>query len=187
MNLPLEKEKRYTYTDYLQWDDEVRHELMDGVAVALASPVLNHQRILRELSYFLTSFLKGKSCELFVAPSAVKLTDDIVLEPDLFVVCDRKKLDGRACNGAPDLVVEIISPSTASYDCIDKFQKYLHAKVREYWIFHPDSKTVNAFVLDGDKYIGSAFGENDKLPSTVLEGFVVDLAEVFEVMVGNEQ
>ena len=184
MILALEKEKKlYTYSDYLQWDEDVRYEIIDGIAVALAAPLLNHQRILRELSYFLTSFLKGKSCELFVAPSTVKLKDDIVLEPDLFVVCDLKKLDGRACNGAPDLVVEIISPSTASYDCIDKYQKYLQAKVREYWIFHPNSKVVNAFVLDGDKYIGSVFGENDILPSAVLEGFVVDLADVFKVMV----
>ena len=187
MILPLEKEKRFTYNDYIQWDDEVRYELIDGVPYAMGSPSSTHQIISMEMSFQIRAYLEGKDCKVFSAPYDVRLNfdtfDDIVVQPDLLVVCDKSKIDKNSYNGVPDLIIEIVSPSTVCYVCFDKYQKYLQAKVREYWIFSPESKTVNAFVLNGDKYIGSVFGENDKLPSTVLEGFVVDLAEVFEVMV----
>ena len=180
------EEKLYTYADYLQWDEKERFEILDGYVYAMTAPLINHQRISRELAFALTVFLKDKPCEVFIAPTTVRLNpqtkDDTVFEPDLFVVCDRKKLDDKACNGAPDLVIEITSPSSISYDCILKYRKYLQAKVREYWIFDPESKVVNAFVLRDDNYIASIYDENDKLPSKVLEGFILNLSEVFGVM-----
>ncbi|MCL2064121.1 MAG: Uma2 family endonuclease [Candidatus Cloacimonetes bacterium] len=190
MILPLEKEKRYTYSDYLQWDDEVRYEIIDGVPYAMGSPSSTHQRISRKLTKHIDTFLDGKPCELFYAPYDVRLNfdtfDDIVVQPDLLVVCDKSKIDKNSYNGVPDLIIEIVSPSTASMDRVRKYHLYRRAKVKEYWIIDPDNKTVSFYTLKDDEYVSDAFGENDKLTSKVLEGFVVDLTEVFGVMVENE-
>jgi Uma2 family endonuclease len=120
----------YTYADYLEWDEGERTELIDGEAFMLAAPDLTHQIISGELYDQIKQFLKGKSCRPFFAPVSVRLhpaadnSDDTVLEPDIIVVCDPSKLDKHGCTGAPDLVVEILSPSTARHDKVVKFNKY---------------------------------------------------------------
>jgi len=178
------KMKHYTYAEYMTWNGDVRYELIDGVPCALASPSTIHQRVSRELTLNIGNYLKGKSCELFVAPYDVRLNvdtgDDTVVQPDLFVVCDKSKLDGQACLGAPDLVIEILSPSTARFDMLIKFQKYMKAGVREYWIVDPESKTVNAFILENNKYVSYIYAEEDTITSQVLDGCSVKLADVFE-------
>jgi Uma2 family endonuclease len=109
-----EAARKYTYEDYLNRDDDIRFELIDGVIYMLATPVQVHQEIAGEIHGQLWSFLKGKPCKVFMAPFGVRLNadsgDNTILEPDLFVVCDLKKLDGKSCVGAPDLVVEVLSP-----------------------------------------------------------------------------
>jgi Uma2 family endonuclease len=176
---------RYTYADFLEWDESERYEIMDGEAVMLAAPDLSHQVVSRNIVAQLVDFLKGKPCQVFYAPLAVRLSprvddsDDTVLEPDILVVCDPGKLDRRGCNGAPDFIIEILSPSTAKYDTVVKFNRYLEAGVREYWMVDPDAPTVQACVLENGRYLVSAYGETDSVPVSVLPGCVVDLRPVF--------
>ena len=136
MTIP-QKDERYTYLDYYSWDDGERWELIDGVAYAMSpAPAPKHQTISRELLVQIANFLKGKPYEVFHAPFDVRLNadsdDDTVMQPDIFVVCDKSKIDDKGCNGAPDMIIEILSPSTAKRDIVLKFNAYLQAGVREY-------------------------------------------------------
>ena len=182
-SLALSKEKHYTYLDMLTWGDDVRYELVDGVAYAMTSPSTTHQRVARQLILKIGNYLVGKQCELFIAPSDVRLNahqgDDTVFQPDLYVVCDKTKLHEKGYLGAPNLVIEILSPSTARFDTIVKFQKYLEAGVLEYWIVDPEGKTVDVFVLENDRYIRSEYGKNDTVSSRVLNELELNLTDVF--------
>ncbi|MCL2064504.1 MAG: Uma2 family endonuclease [Candidatus Cloacimonetes bacterium] len=185
MSKPQEKlEVHYTYADYLTWDDDVRYELIDGVAYALAAPSRDHQVILGELHTQFNTILKNKDCKPFMAPSDVRLNvkglNDDVFQPDLFVICDKSKFNKLSYIGAPELIIEIISPSTAQKDRIKKYQKYLEAKVKEYWIVDPISKSVSVFILENDRYMHSIFSINDKIPVSVLKDCVIDMKAVFD-------
>jgi Uma2 family endonuclease len=135
------------------------------------------------LYYALRSFLVDKPCKVYAAPFSVRLfpeedgSDDTVVEPDITVVCDPAKLDDRGCKGAPDLAIEIVSPSTARYDRIVKFNKYREAGVREYWIADPEERAVFAYVLKNGEYTAAVYEET--APVTVLPGFEIDLASIF--------
>ena len=185
MALPLEIEN-YTYTDFFEWDENVRAELIDGEIIMMAPPVRRHQEILTQLLYQIESFLKGKKCKVYPAPFAVRLfpqadnSDNTVVLPDIVVVCEESKLDDRGCNGAPDLVIEIISPSTARYDRIVKFRKYQIAGVKEYWIVDPDLQTVQACILENSRYIMSMYDETETVPISVLKGCQINLPAIFE-------
>ena len=179
-----DEDKRYTYADYESWDDDYRYELIDGIAYLMSAPTYKHQGILGELYRQLANFLKGKSCKVYLSPCDVCLTglgdeDDTVVQPDIIVVCDESKLDNRICNGAPDMTIEILSPSTAKRDLFLKLEKYLAAGVREYWIVDPDAETVNVHLLENGRYVISSFGRNDTIPVSVLVGCNIELSEVF--------
>jgi len=180
----LPEYRRYTYEDYCSWDDDKRWELIDGVPYEMSAPSQAHQEIIGGLHYQFYSFLKDKPCKVFIAPFDVRLNadtrDDIVVQPDLLVVCDKEKLDGKSCVGAPDMVIEILSKSTAMRDKIIKFRRYLQADVREYWIVEPDEKVVSVNVLKNGEYVANAYGSEDVIPVHVLEGCVINLSEVFE-------
>ena len=177
----LTQDKKYTYEDWLAWPEEERWELIDGVAYMMATPVIAHQDISDELSRQLRNYLIGKPCRAFSAIGVRLHTDeDTALIPDLSVVCDKAKLaDGKVCVGAPDLVVEILSPSTAGRDRLKKFNKYLEAGVREYWIVDPETKMVNVNILENEKYVNHAYGETDAVPVHVLDGCTISLPDVF--------
>jgi len=181
----LAKEKQlYTYADYYEWDDGERWELIDGVPYMMSpAPTTAHQKISRELTYQLTAFLKGKKCELFAAPFDVRLNadgdDNTVVQPDLVVICDRSKINDRGCKGAPDLVVEILSPSTARHDRMVKFKLYRKAGIREYWIVDPDTKTVQTCILRDGFYVIAMYDDTDAVPVHVLNGCMIDLQPVF--------
>ena len=176
-------DRHYTYADYACWPGDVRYELIDGIAYLQAAPAWEHQGISRELLLQLGNFLRGKPCKVFSAPFDVRLNaskdDDTVLQPDLVVICDRSKLSGTGCAGVPDMVIEILSPSSAGRDRFLKFNKYLQAGVREYWIVDPDSKTVSAHVLKEGEYVARAYGETDDAPVHILEGCVIHMPDVF--------
>ena len=170
MALPAEN-VRYTYADYLTWDENERIELLNGAPVMMASPSRVHQEISMEISRQLANFLEGKKCRVYAAPFAVRLFEkekdapedvDTVVEPDISVVCDTNKLDEHGCKGAPDLIVEILSPSTARHDRLVKLGEYQRAGVREYWIVSPDERTVQTYLLkDGLFYPYEVYGKKD--------------------------
>ena len=180
----IDYSKEYTYTDYLQWPDYPRYEIIDGLAYLMSSPNLIHQELLMNLSAEVRNYLKGKACKVFAAPCDVRLDaqkkDRSVVQPDLIIVCDRSILDGASITGVPDMVAEILSPSTAKYDMTVKFNKYQKSGIREYWIIDPVNKTVIVHILKGTKYVSYPYTSKDKVPVHVLEDCVIDLCEIFE-------
>ena len=181
MSLP-QKKLKYTYSDYCSWDDGERWELIDGVPCAMSpAPTRKHQYVSGALFSQLHGFLKGKPCEVYHAPFDVRLNadenDDTVCQPDIVVVCDKFKLDEKGCKGAPDLVIEILSPSSLRMDRLIKLEKYRQAGVREYWIVDPEARGVEAYVLDSGRYY--ATGYIDEAPVDVLPGCVIDVKEIF--------
>ena len=188
MALPAEK-GRYTFADVLAWDGNERTEIIDGEPVMMAPPTTAHQLISMELSRQLGNYLEGKKCLAIPAPFAVRLFEqdgerpedvDTLVEPDVSVVCDASKLDDTGCKGAPDLVMEILSPSTTRHDRFTKFNLYQRAGVREYWIVDPAEKSVQVFVLEEGRYTAKDFGAaGDRLRVNVLEDCTIDLSQVF--------
>ena len=120
---------RYTYSDYIKWDDDVRRELIDGIPYLMAGPNRKHQGILGELYLQIGNFLKDKPCKIYLAGLDVRLNadtlDDTVVQPDLVIVCDHSVLNDAGCKGVPDMVVEVLSPSNSRYDKITKWGTYL--------------------------------------------------------------
>jgi len=176
--------KYYTYADYANWDDGIRYELIDGSAYMMSpAPLRTHQEIIGELHVQIKQFLRGKQCKVYLLPFDVRLNahenDDIVVQPDLVIICDKSKLDKNGCVGAPDMAIEILSPSSARMDKLIKFQKYLKYGVREYWIVDPDSKTVQAHVLVNGNYITNVYADTDEAPIRILDGCVINLQDVF--------
>jgi Uma2 family endonuclease len=179
----------YTYADVLEWSEDFRAEIIEGELFMMSPPVRKHQGISGGLYLQIATFLKGKPCKVYAAPFGVRLyprkdhRDKTVLEPDISVICDSSKLDDRGCNGAPDLIIEILSPSTKSKDTVRKFNLYLDAGVREYWIVDPDTETVQVYVLENGRYADTFYGikpeDPDTIAVTVLPGCVIDLKEVF--------
>ena len=185
-NVALSQEaKQYTYADFLGWDENARAELVDGEVVMLGAPSTNHQGVLTELLFQIRNYLEGKPCRVFVSPYAVRLNpqenngDDTVLEPDLVVICDSAKIEKHGCRGAPDMIVEIISPSSASYDRVVKFRKYQQGKVREYWIVDPETKTVQVCVLNENGYLVTIYDHNESVPVAALPGCTIALGKIF--------
>lgn len=156
MGLPRRDHVRHTYADYLGWTDDSRYELVDGAAFAMGpAPTRRHQEVLGELFRQVAAALQGKPCRAYIAPFDVRLPrgneadDEIatVVQPDLSVICDRAKLDERGCRGAPDWIVEVLSPTTAGHDHIAKRQVYERAGVREYWLVHPGDALLTVYTL----------------------------------------
>ncbi len=190
MALPAEKKETiFTYADYLTWDEDERIELIDGEAVMMAPPSTSHQLISGELFRQLANFLEGKKCLAIPAPFAVRLFERegdtpsnvrTVVEPDISVICDRNKLDAHGCKGAPDMVIEILSPSNRRHDRLVKLDLYQRAGVREYWIVSPEAQTVEVFLLEDGRFIIQGFYEkNDIAKVHALEGCFVELCKVF--------
>ncbi len=189
--MPLTNEKaHYTYADYLSFDGDERMEIINGEIVMMASPSTTHQRISRELFKQLVNFLDGKPCEAFSAPYDVRLFErngdepndvDTVVQPDILVVCDKSKIDDKGVKGAPDLVIEILSPSTQGHDSFIKLNLYQQAGVREYWIVDPETKTVKVFLLDneGAYHTAKAYKQTDIAKVNALNGCFIELSKIF--------
>ena len=184
MNSPqLTSNQHYTAADYLKWNDGQRYEILHGGVRAMSpAPNLWHQRASRNLSFAVGHFLKPTSkCQIFYAPIDVYLSDDTVVQPDIIVVCDPQKLEKKGCVGAPDLVVEILSPGTAKLDWNDKFKLYEAAGVREYWIVNPEEQFVHVFQrVDGKFLLNGAYCAEDSVKIGIFEDVAIDLKNVFE-------
>lgn len=188
MPLPIEKE-HYTFADYLEWNEDERIEMIDGECISMATPSSDHQRIRMALSAQLYNYLEGKKCEVFAAPFDVRpfeqdgdSPEDVttVLQPDISVVCDKSKNDKFGCKGAPDMVIEILSPSTRRHDQLVKLNLYQKAGVREYWIVSPEEETVKVFLLEnGILTLHELYEKNDFARVYVLANCGIDLSRVF--------
>lgn len=187
--MPLPQENRYTLADVLAWEEQERMELINGYPVMMAPPSRAHQGIVSQLNRQIANYLQGKKCSVYPAPFAVRLFEekrdrpedvDTMVEPDITVVCDPAKLDDIGCRGAPDLVMEILSPSTQRHDRLTKFNLYQQAGVREYWIVDPVSRSVQVFLLEDGRYSAKDFGTaGETVRVNVLEDCVIDLSQVF--------
>lgn len=185
----LDLNKSYTYADYFQWRFEERVELIKGSVYSMGqTPGTSHQRMLVDISGQLWSFLKGNKCRVFAAPFDVRLprktNDDreiiTVLQPDICVVCDPAKLDKRGCLGAPDLVVEILSPGNNAKELKTKYEVYEEAGVREYWVVSPQDNTFLVYTLTDGKYVPMrTMVAGDIFSSSALAGFSLNLTELF--------
>jgi len=185
MSTAHELNENYTYADVLEWDESVRAEIINGEVFMMSYPDTAHQEISGEIYTQIHNFLKGKTCKAYAAPFGVRLfpkknlSDDTFVLPDIVVVCDKTKLDKRGCNGAPDLIIEILSPSTASYDRIAKFRLYQKAGVREYWIVDGENRAIYVHVLKNGHYSTTVYDETEEVPVSVLPGCTIPLKEIF--------
>lgn len=184
----LDTNGHWTYADYKAWELKPgeRYEIIYGEAYAMSAPNTSHQAMLMELSRQFANFLVGKQCKVYPAPFDVRLfyeedeSDDTVVQPDITVICDPKKRGKEGCRGAPELVVEILSPSNTAIEMQRKFDLYRDAGVGEYWVVNSEHKTLTVYIFDGKKAITHTFGENDNVPAAALQGLFIELKPVFE-------
>ena len=181
---------RYTYADYLQWQFEERLELFKGKIFKLSAPNTKHQEISIRLSNRIFTFLEKNPCKVFSAPFDVRLPvrnrkkdSEIttVVQPDICVICDQNKLDEKGCIGAPDLVIEILSPGNTEKEVKLKFELYEEAGVKEYWVVYPGEENVAVFILnENGKYDGAKiYAGNDLIKSIAVNGLTIKLKDIF--------
>ena len=188
----LDFSKKYTYADYLTWQFKERVELIRGRLFKMSpAPNLKHQRIVMNVSVEISVFLKQKdTCQVFAAPFDVRFpiaknekpeNAFTVLQPDIVVVCDESKLDKQGCNGAPDLIVEVLFPGNSKREMREKFEVYQQAGVWEYWIINPLDEYLLIYTLNEEGiYVGSRpYTKGMKVGSEVLKGFELSMDDVF--------
>ncbi|GAB4220248.1 MAG TPA: Uma2 family endonuclease [Spirochaetota bacterium] len=192
MPLPKpQKDSKFTYADYLTWTGDERWELIDGVAYDMTpAPDVNHQVIVGNTYQIISEYLEGKTCRVFLAPIDVRLpesdaADDAVytvVQPDVVVVCDPEKIEKRGIIGAPDLVVEVLSESTAYKDETEKLNLYERHGVKEYWIVNPGAKYINVFQLKSSGRYSKPlhYRADETFESSVLPDLVIDCARIFK-------
>ncbi len=193
MALPqFEQQTKYTYAEYLTWD-EGRWELIDGEVWDMTpAPSRRHQEISISLSSILYGLMKKRGCAVYTAPFDVRLSDTsenesyetfTVVQPDISIICDSNKLDDRGCVGAPDLIVEILSPSTAARDLKVKRALYEKHGVKEYWLVHPTDRMVMVYLAGDDGQYAKAqiFDQEDTLNSVLFEDLEINLSDLFSV------
>ncbi len=172
-----------TYTDYSRTPDDERYELLDGELVMAPSPMESHQIVVMELGALLHVFVKARGLgQVFSAPYDVVLSDTDVVQPDLLFVSNERAHIRTPANirGAPDLVVEVLSPSTARRDWREKLDLYAEHGVPEYWLVDPDAKTVTVLLLDDGTFAEVAhYGAGETLISPILAGFAASLDDIF--------
>jgi len=191
--LVLDLNKRYSYADYLTWMDDVRRELIDGFIKMMAGTNRHHGLVSKKLVKYLDGCIEaGKcNCEVYYAPIDVLLPKNgetengkiyDVVQPDIFVVCGGWKGDDNAFWGAPDMVVEILSPSNRKKDQIEKFHLYQRAGVREYWIADPKVKIITVYVMqeNGEYDDGNVYQKGEKIPVHIFNGHLIEMNDIFD-------
>ena len=185
-------DEKYNYADYLTWTDEnERWEIIEGVPYMMSpAPRRKHQKVSGELFGIIWDYLKGKKCEVYSAPFDVRLGEknndeevETVVQPDISVICDEEKLDDKGCMGAPDLIVEILSPSTSKKDKFEKFYLYEKYGVREYWLVEIEEKLITVFKLQKDGKYGRPdiySVESDDIKVGIFDDLEVNVKEILE-------
>lgn len=189
MNAAPQLKKHFSYADYLNWPDDERWEIIEGEAFSMSpAPTPKHQKISAYLSAKLFNYLEDKVCDLYPAPFDVILSDekmdelvDTVVQPDLSVICDLSKLDERGYRGAPSLIVEILSESTASRDLKEKFFLYEKHGVKVYLIVNPWAETITVHQLGPEgKFIHpQTYAKGDDMPVVSFPGLLINVDKVF--------
>ena len=166
-------------------DKQAQYELIDGRIYMMAAPSVSHQRISREISLLLGGYLRGKACEMFVAPTDVVLFKkeeksrvQNVFQPDMLVVCDPRKIGANRINGAPDFVIEIVSPGTVELDYFDKAKAYMKYGVREYWIIDPIKRTILVYKRSGKELDTANYKFADRIEISIFEDFGIDFKDL---------
>lgn len=181
MNVAAKQVAAYTIEDINNLPEGQRAELIDGELYMMAAPTITHQRLVMALSNRIFNYIQGNrgDCEVFPAPFAVYLNADdrIYLEPDICVICDKNKLTNEGCNGAPDWIVEIVSPSSRPLDYNKKLFKYRTAAVREYWIVDPVNLRVTVYNFEHDTFEEYSFA--DKVKAGIYENLEIDFSEIY--------
>jgi Uma2 family endonuclease len=188
MALTLDLTKRYTYADYLTWMDDVRRELIEGFIKLLPAPRAVHAKVGFNIAWYLEAFLKKNkcNCKVYPAPFDVRLPKNgetdydkiyTVVQPDISVICDPSKIDEDGCCGAPDMIVEVLSPS----DVNDKFTLYEKSGVKEYWVVHPKDKGIQVFLLqENGKYDdGTIYERKGKVPVHIFDDYTIEFDDIF--------
>ncbi len=179
--MQVPQERIYTSEDYWNLPEGQRAELIDGKLYAMAPPNRIHQKLIMELTSTIHNHIKNKSgsCEVYPAPFAVNLTanDKAWVEPDISVICDKDKLSDRGCEGAPDWIIEILSPSSTRTDCAIKLFKYRTAGVREYWIVNPIKKIVQTYIFEGEED-ANIYSFDDEIPVYIFDGLTIKISDL---------
>lgn len=181
---PQKQQGEYTLTDYYNMPEDRRVELIDGVIYDLASPTWSHQISIGEIAWEIQSYIKSQNgpCKVIPSPFDVQLDcdDKTMIQPDLMILCDFSKRDEQGIKGAPDFVLEVLSPSTRKKDMNLKCSKYKNAGVREYWMLDCETKTLIVYDFEHENF-GKIFGEYDIVPISVLNNECkINLKELFE-------
>ena len=189
----LDFSQTYSYAHYLRWAFEDRMELIKGKVFHMSpAPAPVHQRVSVNLASELHQYLKGRCCAVYPAPFDVRLPgkslldEDIftVVQPDISIICDENKIDGRGCIGAPEIIIEILSPGNGQRELKIKFSLYQEHGVKEYWIVYPSEHIIMKYVLDenGRFDSGTHYMGNEPLVSNLLPGFCLAMEDVFDVI-----
>lgn len=184
----LDLTKTYTYSDYLLWQLSERVELIKGFILKMSpAPSRKHQTISQNLNWKIYSYFENKNCSVYVAPFDVRLPvasgqkNSTVVQPDLCIICDQNKLDDKGCDGAPDLIIEILSPHNSKHDVDTKFNLYQESGVKEYWIVEPEERIVLVYTLKDNKYIGlKPFSETEIIKSPLFPEMKITVEAVFK-------
>ena len=184
----LDLSKTYTYADYLTWQFSERVELIKGFIKKMSpAPNRKHQTLISNLHLLLHKKYNFKNCQVFLSPFDVRLPilskkkNTTVVQPDICIICDESKLDEQGCNGAPDLIIEIISKSNSKHDVDTKFRLYEEASVPEYWIVYPDQEILNQYFLIDGKYIGNKpFARGENIACRIFENLIISIDDIFE-------
>lgn len=176
------QQRLYTEEDYYKLPENVRAELIDGQFYGMSAPSRMHQRILGYLYRTIGNHIVSKngSCEVYPAPFAVKLFEDdkTIVEPDISVICDQDKLTDRGCTGAPDWIIEIVSPSNPAHDYVRKLNLYLDAGVREYWIVDPMQGSIYAYYLEEEQFKTASYTFQDRIKAGIYDDLCIDFKEL---------
>ena len=180
------------YEKYLNLPEMLRVEFIDGQIYYLGEPSRKHQELLGELHARFYNYLHGKPCKVYMAPFGVKIDFDFnpcsknTLQPDLLVICKDEKLDDKGLNGAPDLVVEILSPSNFRHDRVFKYQKYMTVGVKEYWLVDPMKEVVDVNLLKSGRYRAKTYVKGDVIRVSILDDLYINVTDLFDGYEGDE-
>ena len=186
----IQKPRLYTYKDYLNWPEDERVELIDGIIYNMSAPSEEHQRLLGDLHLKFRIYLQGKECRVYLSPFDVRIDLDIggdsVVQPDIVVICEIDQLDEKGLNGAPDLAIEILSPSSINHDKIRKYNKYLSVGVREYWIVDPKNEEITVNILKFNNYHTTIYQKGDIIKVHILDNLYINTTYLFDGYEGSE-